>query len=297
MGISAAFSEVSGSATCPTASPAPTCRSTTFRLIYLQCHSRWRSIIITVPSHIARTMQPVCTPPIAYRRGKRHRSSQDRASKDAGAIASTTCTTDAPRNTATNFHNPLRRYARCLRFSRVSTIHRSSGTSCGSHPSAITSSYPRRQNAENSRTPVADHRRQPPAAHTVAPGARGTEGNDCRHFSTHSPSYRSTHFGYTWGDVHIVDDGYLDRFEKGTPLHVLLECYDSPHIPGSGPLILLTLPRPALECASAARTLLLHSQLNPPPYPSHPLRVRTRGYGRPGGRMATTGARRGLSPA
>lgn len=38
------------------------------------------------------------------------------------------------------------------------------------------------------------------------------------------------HFGYTWGDVHIVDDGYLDRFEMGTPLHVLLKCRDSPHI-------------------------------------------------------------------
>jgi hypothetical protein len=38
------------------------------------------------------------------------------------------------------------------------------------------------------------------------------------------------HFGFTWGDVHIVEDGYLDRFEIGTPLHVLLKCYSSPHI-------------------------------------------------------------------
>jgi hypothetical protein len=38
------------------------------------------------------------------------------------------------------------------------------------------------------------------------------------------------HFGYTWGDVHIVEDGYLDRFEIGTPLHVLLKCRNSPHI-------------------------------------------------------------------
>jgi len=38
------------------------------------------------------------------------------------------------------------------------------------------------------------------------------------------------HFGYTWGDVHIVEDGFLNRFEMGTPLHVLLKCYDSPHI-------------------------------------------------------------------
>ncbi len=38
------------------------------------------------------------------------------------------------------------------------------------------------------------------------------------------------HFGFTWGDVHIVEDGFLDRFEIGTPLHVLLKCHSSPHI-------------------------------------------------------------------
>jgi hypothetical protein len=38
------------------------------------------------------------------------------------------------------------------------------------------------------------------------------------------------HFGFTWGDVHIVEDGFLERFEKGTPLHVLLKCRASPHI-------------------------------------------------------------------
>ena len=38
------------------------------------------------------------------------------------------------------------------------------------------------------------------------------------------------HFGYTWGDVHVVEDGYLDKFEMGTPLHVLLKCQRSPHI-------------------------------------------------------------------
>ncbi len=38
------------------------------------------------------------------------------------------------------------------------------------------------------------------------------------------------HYGFTWGDVHIVEDGYLDRFEIGTPLHVLLKCRHSPHI-------------------------------------------------------------------
>jgi len=38
------------------------------------------------------------------------------------------------------------------------------------------------------------------------------------------------HFGYTWGDVHVVEDGYLDRFEIGTPLHVVVKCRQSPHI-------------------------------------------------------------------
>ncbi len=38
------------------------------------------------------------------------------------------------------------------------------------------------------------------------------------------------HYGFTWGDVHIVEDGFLDEFEIGAPLHVLLKCTDSPHI-------------------------------------------------------------------
>ncbi len=38
------------------------------------------------------------------------------------------------------------------------------------------------------------------------------------------------HFDYTWGDVHIVEDGFLDRYEIGPPLHVLLKCRTSPHI-------------------------------------------------------------------
>lgn len=38
------------------------------------------------------------------------------------------------------------------------------------------------------------------------------------------------HFGYTWGDVHVVEDGYLRRFEIGSPIHVLLKCRQSPHI-------------------------------------------------------------------
>lgn len=38
------------------------------------------------------------------------------------------------------------------------------------------------------------------------------------------------HLGFTWGDVHVVEDGFLDQFEIGTPLHVLLKCHSSPHI-------------------------------------------------------------------
>lgn len=38
------------------------------------------------------------------------------------------------------------------------------------------------------------------------------------------------YFGYRWEDVHIVEDKFLDDFEKGQPLHVLLKCRSSPHI-------------------------------------------------------------------
>ncbi len=40
------------------------------------------------------------------------------------------------------------------------------------------------------------------------------------------------HYGYTWGDVHIVQDGWLDDFgiDQDHPIHVLLKCPDSPHI-------------------------------------------------------------------
>jgi len=38
------------------------------------------------------------------------------------------------------------------------------------------------------------------------------------------------HFGYTWGDVRVVEDGFIDDFEIGAPLHVLLKCRQSPHI-------------------------------------------------------------------
>lgn len=38
------------------------------------------------------------------------------------------------------------------------------------------------------------------------------------------------HLGLTWGDVHVVEDGFLDKFEMGQPLHILLKCSESPHI-------------------------------------------------------------------
>ncbi len=36
--------------------------------------------------------------------------------------------------------------------------------------------------------------------------------------------------GYTWADVHVVEDGFLDDYAIGAPIHVLLKCPDSPHI-------------------------------------------------------------------
>ena len=38
------------------------------------------------------------------------------------------------------------------------------------------------------------------------------------------------HLGLTWEDVHVVEDGFLDRHEIGTPVHVLLKCWESPHV-------------------------------------------------------------------
>lgn len=38
------------------------------------------------------------------------------------------------------------------------------------------------------------------------------------------------HLGLDWGDVHIVEDSFLARFEQGKPIHVLLKCEASPHI-------------------------------------------------------------------
>ena len=36
-------------------------------------------------------------------------------------------------------------------------------------------------------------------------------------------------FDYRWEQVHVVDDSFLEKFEKGRPIHVLLKCEGSPH--------------------------------------------------------------------
>ena len=38
------------------------------------------------------------------------------------------------------------------------------------------------------------------------------------------------HYGYRWQSVHIVEPGFLNTFDKGAPLYVLLKCVNSPHI-------------------------------------------------------------------
>jgi len=37
-------------------------------------------------------------------------------------------------------------------------------------------------------------------------------------------------FGYRWEQVHAVEDSFLEQFNVGRPIHVLLKCPDSPHI-------------------------------------------------------------------
>ena len=37
-------------------------------------------------------------------------------------------------------------------------------------------------------------------------------------------------FGYRWDQVHVIEDGFLEQFEKGHPIHILLKCTGSPHI-------------------------------------------------------------------
>jgi hypothetical protein len=36
--------------------------------------------------------------------------------------------------------------------------------------------------------------------------------------------------GYTWEDVHIVEDDFLEPHEIGPPIHLILKCRESPHI-------------------------------------------------------------------
>ncbi|MEM7332494.1 MAG: hypothetical protein AAF490_10410 [Chloroflexota bacterium] len=38
------------------------------------------------------------------------------------------------------------------------------------------------------------------------------------------------YFGYRWSQVALVDDGFLEQFEDGRPIHVLLKCNTSPHV-------------------------------------------------------------------
>ncbi len=38
------------------------------------------------------------------------------------------------------------------------------------------------------------------------------------------------HLGLTWADVQVVDDPFLETFEEGQPIHVLLKCETSPHV-------------------------------------------------------------------
>ena len=37
-------------------------------------------------------------------------------------------------------------------------------------------------------------------------------------------------FDYRWEQVHVRDDSFLEQFEPGRPIHVLLKCEGSPHI-------------------------------------------------------------------
>ena len=38
------------------------------------------------------------------------------------------------------------------------------------------------------------------------------------------------HLKLTWKDVHVVDDEFLEQFEMGHPIHLILKCQGSPHI-------------------------------------------------------------------
>ncbi len=36
--------------------------------------------------------------------------------------------------------------------------------------------------------------------------------------------------GYAWRDVHVVADGFLEPYEIGPPIHLIVKCNESPHI-------------------------------------------------------------------
>lgn len=36
--------------------------------------------------------------------------------------------------------------------------------------------------------------------------------------------------GYTWEDVHVVEDGFMEDYAVGPPIHALVKCNGSPHI-------------------------------------------------------------------
>ena len=38
------------------------------------------------------------------------------------------------------------------------------------------------------------------------------------------------HLGLFWDDVRTVDDAFLERYDRGEPIHVLLKCVSSPHV-------------------------------------------------------------------
>ncbi len=52
--------------------------------------------------------------------------------------------------------------------------------------------------------------------------------NDAFHWITSLDAFE--HYGYRWQNVHVVEPGFLNQFEKGSPIYVLLKCDASPHI-------------------------------------------------------------------
>lgn len=38
------------------------------------------------------------------------------------------------------------------------------------------------------------------------------------------------HYGYRWEQVRVVDEAFLEQFENGRPIYLLIKCLDSPHV-------------------------------------------------------------------